>query len=80
MNSTLHRQALMPLIQEACNDGTCLAKACLQIGLSARTVQRWQRTVVRPANQLSDAERQAALEMLNSDEFKDLPPSQIVPA
>ncbi len=32
-----------------------------------------------PHNKLSDAERQAALVVLNSDEFKDLPPSQIVP-
>jgi transposase InsO family protein len=32
-----------------------------------------------PPNKLSDAERQAALAVLNSDEFKDLPPSQIVP-
>ena len=30
-------------------------------------------------NKLSKAERQAALELINSDEFKDLPPSQIVP-
>jgi transposase InsO family protein len=33
----------------------------------------------RPPNKLSEAERQAALEVLNSAEFKDLPPSQIVP-
>ncbi len=32
-----------------------------------------------PPNKLSDAERQVAQEVLNSDEFKDLPPSQIVP-
>ena len=38
-----------------------------------------QRAVVCPANQLSEAERQAARELLNSDEFKDLPPSQVVP-
>ena len=38
-----------------------------------------QRAVTCPANQLSEAERQAALELLSSDEFKDLPPSQIVP-
>lgn len=38
-----------------------------------------QRVVMCPANQLREAERQAALELLNSDEFKDLPPSQIVP-
>ena len=32
-----------------------------------------------PPNKLSDAERQVALALLNSEEFKDLPPSQIVP-
>ena len=32
-----------------------------------------------PANRLSEAERQAALAMLNGEEFKNLPPSQIVP-
>lgn len=29
----------------------------------------------RPPNKLSEAERQAALDMLNNEEFKDLPPS-----
>ena len=33
----------------------------------------------RPTNKLSDAERQAALGVLNSEHYKDLPPSQIVP-
>ena len=32
-----------------------------------------------PPNKLSGAKRQAALELLNSEQFKDLPPSQIVP-
>ena len=32
-----------------------------------------------PPNKLSDAEREVALGVLNSAEFKDLPPSQIVP-
>jgi transposase InsO family protein len=32
-----------------------------------------------PPNKLSDAERQAALGVLNSEQYKDLPPSQIVP-
>ena len=32
-----------------------------------------------PPNKLSDAERQAALGALNSQAYKDLPPSQIVP-
>ena len=32
-----------------------------------------------PANKLSEAEPKAAVAPLNSDEFKNLPPSQIVP-
>ena len=32
-----------------------------------------------PPNKLSDAEREAAVGVLNSAEYKDLPPSQIVP-
>jgi putative transposase len=93
MTSTQQRQTLLPLIEQACRDGARLHKACAQIGLSARTVQRWQnplntagdrrietlRTKVEPPNKLSPAEREAAMVVLNSDEFKDLPPSQIVP-
>jgi putative transposase len=87
------RTTLLSLIQEACRASARLAKACLQIGLSARTVQRWlrpkcqdgdqrqadKRAYACPPNKLKPEERQAALEMLNSEEFKDLPPSQIVP-
>lgn len=93
MTSLEQRQTLLHLIDKACHDGARLAQACRQIGLCARTVQRWQRpdrqegdqrmagqrAVTCPANQLSEAERQAALKLLSSDEFKDLPPSQIVP-
>lgn len=38
-----------------------------------------QRTHHCPPNKLSPAERMAALALLSSDEYKDLPPSQIVP-
>lgn len=38
-----------------------------------------KRRITVPPNKFSEAERQAALEVVNSDEFKDLPPSQIVP-
>ena len=93
MNSTLQRQILLPLIEQAIADGARLQQASTQIGLSARTVQRWQhpcaqdgdrrvstlRVHTTPPNQLSQAERNAAMALLNSDEFKDLPPSQIVP-
>ena len=68
-------------------------KACAVIRLDARTVQRWRhpghqdgdlrlagkRRIAVPANKFSHAERQAALALINSNQFKDLPPSQIVP-
>lgn len=87
------RQQLLALLTQACLAGARWASACAQIGLSLRTVQRWQRpeansgdrrtshqrkTCTAP-NQLSESERLAALQVLNSEEFKDLPPSQIVP-
>lgn len=93
MSSTQQRQTLLSLIHEACQAGARLGPACALIGLSARTVQRWQRPEGRdgdrrvaglhapwePSNKLSQAERQAAMAVLNGEEFKNLPPSQIVP-
>ena len=48
MTSLAQRQTLLALIDKACHDGARLAKACRQIGLSARTVQRWQRPQSHP--------------------------------
>lgn len=93
MISSLHRQNLLELLTQACQAGARWARACAQIGLSVRTVQRWQRPEAQngdlrasdkrqpstPPNKLSETERATALAMLNSEEFKDLPPSQIVP-
>lgn len=87
------RQTLLVLIDETCTAGARLERACSQIGLSHRTVQRWRRPEAShgdrrvaglhkraaPAHKLSQAERDAALQLLNADEFKNLPPSQIVP-
>ena len=92
MSSPAERLSLLGLIDQACNDGARLTPVCALLGLSARTVQRWQqpaqagdrrvaaqRRYVCPRNKLSAKERQAALTLLNSDAYKDLPPSQIVP-
>jgi transposase InsO family protein len=87
------RQSLLQLIQETRTAGARLRRACALIGLSERTVQRWlhpagvgaDRRVAKlhvrpePANKLSPAEREAALQILNGHAFKNLPPSQIVP-
>jgi len=92
MNGHEQRQTVLELIEESCQAGARLKPACALIGLSERTLQRWQhpeaasdRRVAgrhsrcEPANKLSPAERQAALLLLNGDEFKNLPPSQVVP-
>lgn len=93
MTSVQQRQKLLGLIDRACADGARLKPACRQIGLSCRSVQRWQRSeaaegdqrpsgkrcYVCPPNKLREDERQAAMATLNSEAFKDLAPSQIVP-
>ncbi len=65
------------------------AKACEVLGISARTFQRWRSQKIgedrrsgpktTPANKLSAAERRKLLKTVNSPEFQDLPPKQIVP-
>jgi transposase InsO family protein len=66
-------------------------KACETIGLTARTLQRWQKTgevtedkrpnSIRPIplNKLSSQEQLAVIDVCNEEEFASLPPSQIVP-
>jgi len=93
MRSVQQRQTLMGLIDQACTDGARRDVACPQVGLSCRSLQRWQRSepsggdqrvsgkrrYVRPANKLCEHERQGVMAVLNSEAFKNLPPSQIVP-
>ena len=63
--------------------------ACEIIGITTRTLQYWriggvtdQRQIVKkePANRLSEQERKNILAVCNSEEFRNLPPKQIVPA
>ena len=58
MTSVQQRQKLLCLIDQACADGARLAPACRQVGLSCRSVQRWQRSGVAEGDQrLSDKRR-----------------------
>ncbi len=93
MSTPQQRKYLLQLIGQACTDGARLARACAQIGLSERTIQRWQHPDgqggdrresglherAEPPNKLSALERAQAMALLNGQAFKDLPPSQIVP-
>lgn len=82
------RREAMQLIDEAVAAGARQARACTQLGLSARTVQRWRHTPAdrrpdarhdTPANRLSEAERAAVLAAANRPGYASLTPHQIVP-
>ena len=89
MTSVPQRRNLLKLIDRACADGARRDVACRQVGLSCRSMQRWQRSgapegdqrpsgkrrYVCPPNKLREDERQAVMATLNSEAFKDLPPS-----
>jgi len=78
-------------INEAVTSGARKEMACQTLGLSIRTVQRWdkgdevqedQRPVVKrlpPSHALSEAERSQIVAVCNQLEYASLPPSQIVP-
>lgn len=85
------RALAVELIQEANQNGARLAPACKELNISVRTYERWvseggvkedQRPLVtrpEPKNKLTDEEKEEILEIVNKEEFSDLPPSQIVP-
>jgi putative transposase len=83
------RSIAVVLIVEAIESGARKIKACEILSISTRTFNRWnseyglvdQRYSVDrvPANKLSADELNKILEITNSDEFSDLPPTQIVP-
>lgn len=89
MTSLAERGQIMTLVSEAITAGARQARACAVIGLSHRTLQRWQsdqsgsdQRSVRlqaPKNKLGPVEREHLLAVANSTEFGHLPPSQIVP-
>lgn len=83
------RADIIVMVAEAVTAGARQCRACGIVGLSLRTLQRWQvagivpdgRTtrVQEPRNQLTEPEREQILAIANSVEFGQLPPSQIVP-
>jgi len=89
MTSLAQRQSIMLLLDNAVSAGARQGRACEVIGLSPRTLQRWQmdrdrgdrrpQRVQSPHNRFSDLERQRILSIVNSEEYGHLPPSQIVP-
>ena len=90
MTTHEERGQVIVLLDESVTAGARRAKACEVLGLSGRTLQRWQtgETVrfdqrplrdYQPPHKLTAIERADVLAVANSDEFGHLPPSQIVP-
>lgn len=83
------RKHLSGLIEEAVVAGARRSECCKVLEFSVRTLQRWEKDPDQcdqrrgprtpPAKQLTDAERLQVIELANSLEYRDLPPSQIVP-
>jgi transposase InsO family protein len=88
MTALEERRQVRELITAATLAGARRDRACAVLGLSVRTLQRWQGAgqgdgrplrQVEPTNKLTTEERARLLAVANSDEFGHLPPSQIVP-
>jgi transposase InsO family protein len=79
----------MELVMEAVKNGARRHKACEILGISVRTLQRWEEKPEegdrrvgpksKPANSLSEAEKDLVVAVANSPWFRDLSPAQIVP-
>lgn len=86
------RLKVVQWIDEEVTEGARRHKACAEVGISIRTLQRWTRSGVvsadrrpeairpSPANRLTQEEREHILSVCNSAPYSSLPPSQIVPA
>jgi transposase len=83
-----NKKTVLELISEACQSGARKSKAAQLLGLTIRTIQRWEdqgltdnrkgsRAV--PGNKLSDHEKTRIINVLESPKFSDSNPNQIVP-
>lgn len=91
MISHSERQQTVTWINETVKNGARKEKACEELGLSIRTLQRWvtgddikadQRPLSvhpEPSNKLTPEERARVLAVCNQEAYASLAPSQIVP-
>ena len=90
MISAKEKEHTIILIDEACSAGARLFKACEILKLTTRTVQRWRKPETLddrrkestriPGNKITVMERQIILNTLNSPEYRNMTPHQIVAA
>jgi putative transposase len=82
------RQMAKQLIRDAMDHGASKTKACEILGVSVRTLQRWEtrgsederkNRLQTPKNKLSEEEREAVIDCCNQPENRSLSPKQIVP-
>ena len=83
------RRHLSGLIEEAVGAGARRSECCKILEFSVRTLQRWEKDpdegdrrhgpLTSSPKQLTVAEREHVIAVANSVEYRDLPPSQIVP-
>lgn len=87
---TEERSETLSLVAEAVEAGCRLERACNELGLDVRTVQRWRAQPAggldarrgprtQPRQKLSAEERAKVLDVANAPEFRSLSPKQIVP-
>lgn len=84
-----NRKHLSGLINEAVACGARRSECCKAIDLGLRTLQRWEKNPeegdqrqgpkTASSKQLTSDEREKMMEIANSVEYRNLPPSQIVP-
>lgn len=84
------RSETLSLVAEAVAAGCRLERACNELGLDVRTVQRWRAQPAggldarrgprtQPRQKLTANERAKVLDVANTPEFRNLSPKQIVP-
>ncbi len=83
---------ILELVAEAVQSGARQYKACEELGVTPRTLQRWASPDAstedrrpfadrpEPLHKLTGEEKALILETVHSPEFASMPPSQIVPA
>jgi len=82
------KETVLQLISDACKSGARRSKAAKLLGLTIRTLQRWVKQGLKdnrkgsravPGNKLSEDEKARIVNVLESPEFANSNPNQIVP-
>lgn len=95
MTSPADREMVLDLVGEAVEAGARQDRACEILELTERTLRRWKKqhreekkledrrkaaaNERTPLNKLTESERELIIDTCNQDEYKSMPPSQVVP-